>query len=267
MRKIISLLIAALLLPQVAFCWGRVGHKTVAEIAERNLTPTAKANIERYTGGTPLCELSLWMDEVRSQKIAPYDKLTSTWHASIADVDCTSPKIIRERYRGGNDGVTAVESFTEQLKEYQQLPDSAVLVAIKCMVHIIADFHCPGHLRYVDCENKGRFAVKFFNKQTDLHKVWDSSVIGRYHKGWSHKEYADHLSTLSANDAEKITEGWAQQWFEQAAVNCRPTIYWVSDYTIEQLDNKFLEKAGPLVEQQLQCAGYCLAKALNTIFK
>ena len=267
MRKAIALFIAALLLPQAGFCWGKIGHQTVAEIAERNLTAQAKANIERYTGSTPLWQLSLWMDEVRSQNIKPYNTVTAGWHASIADSNMTSPKIVRERYRESNDGVTAIENFTEQLKNYQQLPDSAVLVAIKCMIHTIADFHCPSHLRYVDCENKGGFAVKFYGKQTTMHKVWDTSVVSHYHKGWKHTEYADHLSTLSESEAEKVTEGWAQQWFEQSAVECRPVIYWVDDLTIESLGDKFMEKAGPLAEQQMQRAGYRLAKALNTIFK
>ena len=47
MKKVFIVAIIALLAPQIAFGWGRVGHRTVAEIAERNLTPKAKANIER----------------------------------------------------------------------------------------------------------------------------------------------------------------------------------------------------------------------------
>ena len=267
MRKAIALFIAALLLPQAGFCWGKIGHQTVAEIAERNLTAQAKANIERYTGGTPLWQLSLWMDEVRSQNIKPYNTVTAGWHASIADSNMTSPKIVRERYRESNDGVTAIENFTEQLKNYQQLPDSAVLVAIKCMIHTIADFHCPSHLRYVDNENKGNFAVKFFGKKSYMHKVWDTDLITKYRTKWNHTQYATHLCTLSKKEAKAITAGWAQEWFEDAARDCRPILYWIDDRTIETIDEKFLEKGGPLCEQQLQKAGYQLAKALNTIFK
>ena len=36
--------------------WGTVGHRAIAEVAQRHLTPKAKAAIERYTGGTPLAE-------------------------------------------------------------------------------------------------------------------------------------------------------------------------------------------------------------------
>ena len=44
--------------------WGTVGHRAIAEVAQRHLTPKAKAAIERYTGGTPLAEYAVFMDEV-----------------------------------------------------------------------------------------------------------------------------------------------------------------------------------------------------------
>ena len=266
MKRVVILAICALLLPQLAFGWGRIGHKTVAEIAERNLTPKAKKNIARYIGDAHLWEFSLWMDQVRNDE--PYKSATDGWHASIADSDCTSPEIVRNRYRGGKDGVTAMYDFRKQLKRYRRLPDSTVVVALKCMIHIVGDFHCPSHLRYVDNENKGGFAVNFMGKKSHLHKVWDSGVVGHYHKGWDHINYADHLNTLSEEQIEAVTAGWAQEWFESAARDIRPAIYWVYDgKTIENLDKKFLDKAGPLVEQQMQKAGYRLAKALNEIFK
>ena len=158
MKKITLLLALALALPQLAMAWGYIGHKAIAEIAERNLTPKAKANIERYTTGTPLHEYSLWMDVVVSTP--PYDKALAGWHASITDVDCTSPKIIRERYRASRDGVTAMEDFKVQLKDYQSLNDSTVLTAIKCIVHIVAAFHCPTHKRYEDLHNEGKYPVE-----------------------------------------------------------------------------------------------------------
>ena len=51
-RVVLFIMMAAL--SSSAMAWGSLGHRTIAEIAERNLTPEAKANIERYTKGTPL---------------------------------------------------------------------------------------------------------------------------------------------------------------------------------------------------------------------
>ena len=92
MRRVTTLAVVLLLLPQIAFGWGRLGHRTIAEIAERNLTPKAKANIEKYTGGTPLWKYSLFVDEYRNHP--DYKKALEGFHASIADSDCTSPQIV-----------------------------------------------------------------------------------------------------------------------------------------------------------------------------
>lgn len=266
MKKITLILSLAIAIPQMAMAWGYIGHKAIAEIAERNLTPTAKANIEHYTKGTPLHEYSLWMDEIVATP--PYDKALAGWHASITDVDCTSPKIIRERYRASRDGVTAMEDFRVQLKNYKNLNDSTVLTAIKCIVHVVADFHCPTHMRYVDLHNEGKYPVEFLGERWDYHAVWDTGIVEAYHKGWDFVKYAEYLNVLSQNEVKKITKGWAQQWFEDGSRTVRPIIYWVINdgKNIQKLDMEFVNKCGPLAEIQMQKAGYRLAEALNTIF-
>lgn len=264
MRKFVVILMVAILLPQFAMGWGRLGHRTIAEIAERNLTPKAKANIEKYTGGTPLWKYSLWVDEMRNHP--DYKKPLYGLHASIADSDCTSPQIVRDRYRDGKDGVTAMYTFREQLKNYKELPDSVVLYAIKCITHIIADFNCPSHVRYVDNANKGDYPAIFNGKRVGVHRFWDTWLIESLQKDRNPQHYADRLNVLSKKEIKKITKGWAQEWFEDAARSCRPMLYWVDNRKIEKLDQKFIDKATPLVESQLQKAGYQMAEALNTIF-
>lgn len=267
MKKTI-ILSAALLLAVCSagrcFAWGRLGHTTIAEIAERHLTPKAKAEIERYTGGTPLAHYAVFMDSVVNHP--KYKKPLRGWHASIADVDCTSPAIVRNRYRDGRDGVTAMEYFRERMaqRDELQLSDSTVLCAIKCIVHIVADFHCPAHVRYVDCANEGDIPVTFFGKQTYSHRVWDTFAIVHAHKGWNCKQYADYLDTWSKAEIGKCTGGWAQEWFEDAARDVRSSIYWIGED--DRLGDEFQAKAIPLAEQQMRKAAYQLAKALNTIF-
>ena len=47
MKKILTFVLAAALCSQ-AFGWGGVGHRVIVEIAQRNLTEKAKANIAKY---------------------------------------------------------------------------------------------------------------------------------------------------------------------------------------------------------------------------
>lgn len=242
--------------------WGTIGHRAIAEVAERHLTPKAKAAIERYTGGTPLAEYAVFMDVVVNDP--RYKEPFRGWHASIADAECNSPVEVRIKYRKGRDGVTGSETLTEALKDYRSLDDSVVLTYIKCIVHMVADFHCPAHVRYTDAHNEGKFNVTFFGKTKTLHSVWDSGVIARNHPDWNYERYADYLDNASKREIRRMTEGSYREWFEDAARDVRPSIDWVASG--DTLGEEFMVKATPLAEQQLRKASYQLAAALNRIF-
>ncbi|MBQ7856773.1 MAG: S1/P1 nuclease [Alistipes sp.] len=243
--------------------WGRLGHRTIAEIAERHLTPQAKANIEKYTHGTPLADYSLWMDEVRNTP--EYKKPTSGWHASIVDEKCHTSQELRNKHRKGRDSVTGIIDLSELLKNRQELSDSTVMFAIKCLVHMVGDFHCPSHLRYTDFANKGHQKITYLGRETTLHKAWDTGIIAYNHKKWSYQRYADKLDCYTKKQIKAVTKGDVERWMEDAARDVRPSIHWVKDGDV--LGEEFTKKALPLAEQQIQKAGYQLAKVLNTLFK
>ena len=262
MKRLLFIYIVLLLLPTSGYSWGRVGHRTVAEIAERHLTPEAKQRIMHYTGGQSLASLSTWMDEVSGKQ--PYKQRLRGWHASIADHRCKSSVEVRMEHRNGRDGVTAMEEFKARLVQPERLNDSVVLAAIKCIVHIVGDFHCPQHVRYTDCKNGGGYEITFYDHATEYHKVWDSGVISRGRKGYDHKKYADLLDTYTDKQIAKVTKGWAKEWFEDAARTVRPTINTVNPG--DTIGQEWVESVLPMGEELLRKAGYRLAKALNTIF-
>ena len=262
--KRLFLIVAMLAVSASAMAWGGFGHRTVAEIAERNLTPEAKANIEKYTKGTPLANYAVWMDTVRKND-PHHAKATDGWHASIVDENCKTSQEIRNKHRKGRDTVTGLIELENLLKEREKLSDSVVMFAIKCIVHMVGDMHCPAHLRYTDNRNDGKFGINYFGKKTNLHKVWDTSVLTREHKGWSYKEYADKLNKLSKGKAKRLTKGWYEDWLEESGRIIRPSIHWVK--AGDSLDEEFQSKAYPLAEEMVQKSGYRLAKVLNTLFK
>lgn len=265
MKKTIIILMAVLAISSFrSAAWGRLGHATIAEIAERHLTPEAKKVIMEYTGGASLASFSSWMDEVAGQE--PYKTELAGWHASIADENCKSPLYIRKEYRNARDGVTAMNYFREYLEDYKEMDDSLVFDAIKCMTHIVGDFHCPQHVRYTDCHNQGYYQVIVFGKSEKYHSFWDSGVIQRGSglKWNQYKEYADRLDTWNKRQIKACTKGWAREWFEDAARDVRPTINTVKDGDV--LGQEYIDSHIGLAEQQICKAGYQLAKALNEIF-
>ena len=130
---------------------------------------------------------------------------------------------------------------------------------------MVGDMHCPAYVRFTDFENQGKFPLKFFGKKSTLHKLWDTSVLTRDHKGWSYKEYAQKLDNLSPAKAKRITRGWVEDWLEESGRVVRPIIYDVKEG--DSLDEEFMAWAYPMAESQARKAGYRLAKVLNVLFK
>ncbi|MBQ5691832.1 MAG: S1/P1 nuclease [Alistipes sp.] len=264
MRRVCTIFLVLLALPLQSFGWGRLGHRTIAEIAERHLTESAKERIMHYTGSVHLADISTWMDEVAGTE--PYKYRLRGWHASIATEKCKSPVSVREEYRKGRDGVTAVEQFQQRLVQPERVKDSIVLVAIKCLVHIVGDVHCPVHVRYTDFKNGGDFQIQFYGKSTKFHAVWDAGVIQRG-SGFGYKDYkkyADRLDTYTDKQITKVTKGNIQSWFEDAAKTVRPTIH---DFKAgDEAGKEWVESVLPMGEELLLKSAYRLAKTLNDIF-
>ena len=51
MKRFLLTLLCAVVLTTPAFGWGRLGHTTIAKVAEDHLTPKAKRQIDKYLDG------------------------------------------------------------------------------------------------------------------------------------------------------------------------------------------------------------------------
>ena len=58
-----------------AWPWEKVGHKTIAAIAEKNLSPVTLAKIQPLLGGMSLEEAAVWADEYKQKYRKP-----APWH-------------------------------------------------------------------------------------------------------------------------------------------------------------------------------------------
>jgi nuclease S1 len=79
-------LLAFLGTPTPGVAWGRLSHRVSSRIAEKQLTPQAKAAIaELLEPGESLADASTWADEVRGRM-----RETAPWH--YVDVPLDEPK-------------------------------------------------------------------------------------------------------------------------------------------------------------------------------
>ncbi len=267
MKRIFTSLLSFLLLT-VTFevsAWGTLGHCTIAEIAERNLTSEAKKNIAKYTNGAPLSSYAMWMDHIGKDPVLGRKGATRGWHASIVDSNCNTSQELRNARRKGRDSATGLLELEKVLLDRKNQTDSVVMFALKCVIHMVGDMHCPSHLRYTDCSNSGGFKVQYYGKEASLHSVWDWRIIQRGRKRSSWVSYADQLDTYSKKQIKRSTAGWVEDWLEDAARDIRPTIHRVKKGDV--LGDEFQDEAVPLAELEIRKSGYRLAKYLNTVFK
>jgi hypothetical protein len=114
-----------------AFAWGRLGHRVISRLAEKHLTPQARAAIaELLEPGESLADASLWADENRGRlpKTAPwhyvdvpldepaYDR---KWSADDSKHGCVVDKINEFRLVVKDKRECATESLLAAREAYQ----------------------------------------------------------------------------------------------------------------------------------------------------
>lgn len=153
-----------------AGAWGSDGHRLVAELAEAQLTPAARAEAARLLAtepGSTLVTISTWADETRS----PH---TAAWHY----INPPSDTCTYEHSRDCPDGQCAVEALSREAAVLKStLPDEARLKALKWVVHLVADLHQPLHAGFKADKGGNLYQVQAFGRGTNLHALWDSGLI------------------------------------------------------------------------------------------
>ncbi len=257
MKKTILLLVVLICSGTGLSAFGPVGHDAIAYIAECNLTQGAKKEISRYLDRS-IVYYSSWMDDVRK---SPEYAYTDGWHCAYVDNDgvpCLGKNFEEGAYKG--DAVLELLNVMDRLENYRELDDASVTEAIKMIVHLVADMHCPGHVLYPG--QKG-FNVVYRGKKVSYHSIWDDGLITAVHK-WNYMEYEHQLGNLTKKQAKSVSAGGPVEWEIENASSCKIIYEWAGPDDV--LGNDFSEKAKALADSQIQKAGYRLAKVLNDIF-
>lgn len=257
MKRIVLIALAGLILCSPAFGWGREGHETIAKIAENHLKPSVKKKIEKYLGGKSIVYYAKWMDDYRH---TPEYGFTTKWH--VASVDKNFKYVHNEK---DGDAVYGLNQAIEALKNYKELPDSAVAVNLKYIIHLVGDFHCPVHTYYEGKSQKFKAFVgpAWEKRKLAYHTVWDLGII-QYTRYFSASEWAAEIDRVDKKQVKEWVKGTPQEWFEQSAKDCY--IQWdlVKPDTLVGQDE--LNIAVPLIESQIVKAGHRLAYVLNNLF-
>ena len=256
MKKLFTLLLFAVLSSYCAMAWDNRGHSTVAYIAERHLTPRAKANIESYIGGRSIVYYAAWMDFNRSTP--PFD-VTRDWHVDYwTDAHRTD--------ENGNPqppcSVSQIKRIVSEMGDFRTLSDSLVNVNIKFLVHLVGDMHCPVH---IDFPTSRPMKVTMDKKTIKVHAMWDAHVLNSKHNGTSPMQLAEEFDIFSAEQIAKIQRGTPDDWHIENVAISEKVIQMIPKSKKITYDN-YLNEAIKYAEDRITVAGYRLASILNSIF-
>jgi hypothetical protein len=288
MRWIIAAAFATFLFfaPNAAHAWGQGGHYTVCEIGYLNLTPTAKAEVDRLVA---LDGRFASFTETCTFPDSPVSR-ASEHYANYLRTD----RRIGPGCPGGRPCV--ISALEGDLALLRSGTDAEKKTAILYIGHWFGDLHQPLHISFAD--DRGGNSIKAAGPcsgsfQASLHSVWDTCVIERriFAPGTDRVARARAAAALlnaGISDGERRNWNRSQPW-QWAGESYKVTIKGSTGYCIRKsgacwysadkeafangdpqrtvvVDDAYLDHAKPVVESRLRRAGIRLAYALNKSF-
>lgn len=235
-------------MPTVALAWGSEGHQVIATLAERQLTPAAKKQIDRILSlepGETLATISTWADEHRNPS-------TGHWHY----INFPRGNCVYAPQRDCPDGRCVVEAIQKQQEILaSEASDEQRLRALKYLVHFMGDIHQPLHAGYRDDKGGNTYQLQAFMRGSNLHALWDKGLIRNLDQ--DPETISDRLLANRPNvNAMGITVP------QMAEESCR-IVEMPDFYPVRKVGLEYVDKFTPVMEQRLTISGARLAAMLN----
>lgn len=250
------LLSAAILCASTAFGWSQKGHDVTAAIAERHISKSTAQAIDSLLDGMSAVYWANWLDNASHTPDYAY---TKTWHYKNVD---EGERYEESRANPAGDAVTAIKAQLETLKSPSASKADKAL-ALKILIHVVGDLHQPMHMGHATDLGGNRVKVQFFGRDSNLHSVWDGSILESGHK-WSYTEWCDQIDRVTDEESESLAYGsiddWAKETLAVAAQVYRTTP------AGSNLSYNEVAQWTPIIEQQLLRGGLRLARLLNEAF-
>jgi nuclease S1 len=248
-----------------AWAWGRLGHRVISRLAEKQLTPAAKAAIaELLAPGESLADASLWADENRGRlpKTAP-------WHYIDAPLD-------EPRYDSKFSGdVSSKGCVVDKINEFRfVVKDKSKSIedrrfALRFLVHCLEDMHQPCHVGDNSDKGGNQTQVRWFDRGSNMHRVWDSGIIERV--GTTEDFWLNDLAALDSPEArQEAMKGTVEEWATESLLAARQA-YQVPETGVrmksgQKLGDAYLQANLPVVRRRLYQGSVRLAMVLNEAF-
>ena len=246
--------------PYFALAWGVLGHRIVGEIADSYLTAKAKAEIKKILGNESIAMSSNWGDFIKSDSTFRY---LNPWHFINLDKGMTEEQVHEYLERDTvTDVYTKTNFLISELKKKNLAMDKKRFY-VRLLVHFIGDIHQPMHAARRDDLGGNRVKVLWFNTPTNLHAVWDESLVNFQQLSYTEYARAINFSTLAQRKEwqKKPISGWIAESYRLAE-----NIYTDIKEDNQKLSYDYNFNHVATVNQRLLQGGVRLAGILNQIF-
>jgi hypothetical protein len=257
--KAILVLAIVLYLPLNAGAWGMLGHRIVGQIAESHLTSKARKGVKEVLGNESLAMASNWGDFIKSDPA--YDYLYN-WHFVNlpAGLDKKGVFDILDGEKGAN-VYNKIPEMVAVLKNKQSTVDEKRL-AMRLIIHLIGDLNQPMHTARKEDLGGNKIFVTWFGEKSNLHRVWDESLIE--YQQLSYTEYANAINYPTPVQLKDWRGSSLKDFVYGSYLACNRIYSNIKPE--EKLSYKYNFEFISLLNEQLLKGGICLANVLNEIY-
>jgi len=263
--------------------WGFEGHETIAYVATNFVASSTKTFFQDILGDTSddyLASVAAWADEYKYTSAGEFSKEFHYIDALDNPPSACDVKYARDCAED-NCVVSAIVNYTSQLTT-SSTSAAEKDIAAKMIIHFVGDVHQPLHDENLDVGGN-TVDVTFGGESTNLHAVWDTSMIEKYTGGSALSDAKTFGATLTTMINTGIYKSLAAGWVSDLDFDTpqKTAMVWATDSnakvctvvmpdgvdTLESgdLDGSYYTGALPTVKLQLAKAGYRLAKWLDAI--
>jgi hypothetical protein len=134
---------------------------------------------------------------------------------------------------------------------------------LKLLIHFVGDMHQPLHVGRKNYVGGNRVRVQWFNNQSNLHVVWDESLISYQQLGY--KDYTQVINHTTSSQRAAWQKQPIAEWMAESYLIAENLFSEIKDDN-PRLSYQYNFKHVATVNQQLLKGGVRLAGLLNEIF-
>jgi hypothetical protein len=246
--------------PYFALAWGVLGHRIVGEIAGSYLTPKARREINKLLGNEPLAMASTWADFIKSDSTYNY---LNPWHYVNLDSGLSRNQLLT--YLKEDTAVNVYNRINFLIKELKnkQLSLEKKRMYLRLLIHFVGDVHQPMHTARREDLGGNRVKVAWFNTPTNLHAVWDESLIN--FQQLSYTEYTAAINHTTLPQRQQWQKQPLSEWIIES-YGIAEKLYTEITRPDQRLGYEYNFRHIATVNDRLLKGGVRLAGLLNSLF-